>query len=311
MPSEVHVHRGGTLLGGSSLADIWFIRRKMTVKGPFPAPVVRKFVVLGRVKDTDELSRDGNDWQPLTKIRSYFDDSRGQLDLARERRAEDERSGCDRREGETHPSSKSSSDAAKRRKADRRKPEPEMDVQRKQRHTRFVNKVKDRPRDRRSVVAVTVMVAVVLVFGLGVYLGSSEPSAEVDCDAAPVPGINWKNCRLDVLHAVGADLTGAIMKNAHLASAKLSRARMQFADLSYADLNGSDLSQAELMDAHLVGADLTRANLSLADLRGANLAYAKLVGAKIKSANLAGARLDKAIWVDKRICGENSVGVCR
>ncbi len=290
------------------MADIWFIRRSNTVKGPFPARAVRKFVVLGRVRDSDELSRDGRDWQPLTELRSYFDDSKGETVRPRNQQREDERSGYDRRgDGGEAPATA----AAGRRNIERRKPEAESEVKRKQRHTRFVKKAKDKPPGRRFGTLVGVVLALLTIFGGGIFLGRAESTAEADCEAAPAPGVNWKNCRLDLLNADDADLTGAILKNAHLQSAKLSRTRLKFADLAYADLSGSDLSQAELTDAQLVGADLTRANLSLADLRGANLAYAKLVGAKINSANLAGARLDKAIWVDKRICGENSVGMCK
>ncbi|MGY0558331.1 MULTISPECIES: pentapeptide repeat-containing protein [unclassified Lysobacter] len=68
----------------------------------------------------------------------------------------------------------------------------------------------------------------------------------------------------------------------------------------------SHLAGASFRDAVLVEASFANANLDSVDFRGANLRDATLANAM-----LSGARFDGATWVDGRICGSGSVGVCR
>jgi hypothetical protein len=72
----------------------------------------------------------------------------------------------------------------------------------------------------------------------------------------------------DVLHTVGADLSGANLIGADLSGANLSGANLSGANLSGADLIGADLSGADLIDADLRGANLSGADLIGADLSG-------------------------------------------
>lgn len=68
----------------------------------------------------------------------------------------------------------------------------------------------------------------------------------------------------------------------------------------------SELTGSSFRDAILVEANFANANLDRADFRGANLQDATLTNAM-----LSGARFEGATWVDGRICGTGSVGVCR
>lgn len=86
----------------------------------------------------------------------------------------------------------------------------------------------------------------------------------------------------------------------------LAGAKLEGADLKGVNLCGADLRGAELEEADLQGADLTNANLKNADLDEANLK-----GAKIEGANFRGVELEYTIWVDGRVCSEDSVGSCR
>ena len=43
----------------------WYVRRSGDVRGPFAAAQVARYIILGRVRLGDEVSRDGTDWVPL------------------------------------------------------------------------------------------------------------------------------------------------------------------------------------------------------------------------------------------------------
>lgn len=99
---------------------------------------------------------------------------------------------------------------------------------------------------------------------------------------------------------IQADYNRAIKGDKNLCNAQLEKA-----DLHGVDLSGANLKKAELEDANLQGANLTNANLQNADLEGANLK-----GAKIDGANFKGAELGYVIWVNGKVCAEDSVGSC-
>jgi hypothetical protein len=44
----------------------WYARRNGTVRGPFAVEYVSRYILLGRIRLNDELSRDGSSWQPVT-----------------------------------------------------------------------------------------------------------------------------------------------------------------------------------------------------------------------------------------------------
>lgn len=148
------------------------------------------------------------------------------------------------------------------------------------------------------------------------------PAVASQCGLAPRPGIDWRRCLLEQRSFAGADLTGAVLRDASLTRSDLSgaklvrvdgrNARFVATDLRDADLSGAmllraDLTRAELAGARLVGADLRRTHFYGADLRGADLTRARLDGADLLNATLEGAR-----WIDgARICGQGSVGSCQ
>jgi uncharacterized protein YjbI with pentapeptide repeats len=65
--------------------------------------------------------------------------------------------------------------------------------------------------------AVTGLLAVILLIALGMPPRSSGPAP--DCKSAAAPGVNWRNCKLESLRLRGANLTGADLRNARLAGA--------------------------------------------------------------------------------------------
>lgn len=154
-----------------------------------------------------------------------------------------------------------------------------------------------------------------------IFLLAAGP-AFAACTAPATPGVDWRRCLLDGREIAGADLTGAILRDASLGRARLAGtifvrvdgpdARFVSSDLEGANftdaiLRSADFTRANLRGARLVRADLRRSRLFRADLTGADLTGADLGGADFSGAILEGAR-----WTDgERVCGAGSVGTCQ
>lgn len=46
----------------------WYVQKGSRVQGPFTAGEVGRFLLLGRVRNTDRVSRDGELWEPVTQV---------------------------------------------------------------------------------------------------------------------------------------------------------------------------------------------------------------------------------------------------
>jgi hypothetical protein len=142
------------------------------------------------------------------------------------------------------------------------------------------------------------------------------------CTEPPAPDVDWRRCLLDESQFAGADLAGAVLRDASLGRTNLQGARLRGADAQDARFISTDLTGADLSGANLRNADLTRATLRGADLSGADLRRARLFRADLREANLTGAQLlgtdvagaafDGARWTDgRRICAAGSIGACK
>ncbi len=47
---------------------LWYIRRSGKIKGPFPSGTLRRFILLGRVKPTDQVSQDKKSWYAVMGV---------------------------------------------------------------------------------------------------------------------------------------------------------------------------------------------------------------------------------------------------
>ena len=103
---------------------------------------------------------------------------------------------------------------------------------------------------------------------------TSAPAAPKG-DAALIQLLQTKECR-----------------QCQLQDMNLVHAQLQDADLEGAKLKRANLSQARLDGANLRGADLSFTSLHGASLRGANLQGSKLMGTDLREVDLTGARLD-------------------
>lgn len=293
---------------------LWYVRRDNEVRGPFPAELVTRYILLGRVRDGDELSVDREFWRSLAELpylypvvmRGDANDPAVRERIEAARRREDERAADDRRGTSIVADAQA---RFNRRATDRRRPEPFARVQ----HRAAMAVLQRRlPATRESYVGV-VAVTLAVVLGIGVWLWLAPPQriqSKMQCDAPPQPGVNWSNCRHEGMQLARANLTQAQLRNANLIGADLRGAMLASADLAYANLSMANLVSADLRGALLLGATLRQADLSGADLQDADLSFVNLTGAELAGANLRGAKLDRAIWFDGTVCRPGSIGAC-
>jgi hypothetical protein len=279
---------------------LWYVRRGTTVRGPFQAALIKRYMFLGRVKQTDELSLDQKSWLPVTAYPGFAEDegtAGGMAAVAASvKAAEDERRSGAGNQGYDGP--------------ERRAVEPAETVERRQRRERVLASLR-RPRGGERVpVLIAVLVTVVVVVA-GFLFAPDRSQSVPQCDARPAAKVNWSNCRKEGADLQGATLANGVLTNARLTGARLTRANLSGANLAYADFVGADLSYAQLKKARMTGTNLRNADLGYANLDGADLSYADLTGAVLGEAILMGAVLDRAIWPDGTVCGEGSVGICR
>ncbi len=295
-------------------SQIWYTRKGGAVRGPFPTGMVRRFVLLGRLDEDSDVSPDREAWFRLGDIErlvpeelKHLETPEDQERLLRARLREDERR-RDRRHDDDDAGRE------RRRGSDRRGPEPEILVVRRAARERELEHTAAAP--RRSMVLAWSILGVVLggLLIAGIYAGMSAPRGTEpvrNCDASAAPEVDWGNCSLEGAKLDGAALMGARIDNADLHSAALRGADLTRSNLAYSNLSTADLRYANLSHAILLGTGLRSADLRNAILRQADLSYADLRGAQIGGADLEGARLDKAIWIDGRVCAAGSLGDCR
>ena len=289
----------------------WFVRRGGSLKGPFLEAHISQYLLLGRITDEDELSRDQQDWQPAINFPHLYPEvllehPRDEAKIQAERMKYDERS-RDRRKGKNSDKTDS-----RRNNSDRRQAEPEDIVRFRESHERVVQSINsDNTTKLKSRTIIYLSSVLIILFFLGFYYQPDKNAKLADCNVPPAPNVNWMNCTMPGVDLSNQDISHANLKNTDLSRANLLAAKLVETDLSYAQLHFTRLANANLKGARLKGANLVNADLHYADLTNADLSYADLTDADIGGVNLSNTNLDKAIWIDKRVCAVGSVGVCR
>lgn len=298
----------------NSTKQLWYTRRGDAVQGPFPAGLVTRFIILGRIRPTDELSTDQKVWVPLKQLpelipelmRSDLNDPALRQRLQALQRWEDER-GRHRRRDE------GAEVATDRRECGERRTVAVAGARRRHRahEDTLATHIQQRRRHRLASGLIAVGVAAFLGALVLFYRPVSQlPEAGLECFEPPRPGVDWSNCSFEGRSFAHTDLTGAHMKNMRLSRADFTGSRLDKADLSYSELAVARLQDTGLRDAILVGASLRGADLARADLSGSDLSYADLRGADLTGANLSATMLGNALWTDGRFCAPGSVGNC-
>lgn len=317
--------------------QLWYTRRGNQVRGPFPAPQISRFILLGRIIETDELSADQINWQPVSSVpvlipeelKADQSDPKARERLLQARMREDERSAIDRR-AQQNGGNIPTLDRRQRVEGDRRRQEDEQLV----RHREVKTAITEASKPGKSNYILRTAMAMTVIAGLvggAWYYQPWEMLESSDCNAPAQPWVNWSNCLMEGVRLAATDLRGARMRNANLSGADLRGSQLGGADIAYTNLVGANLTGTEMTQAALVGANLRNADLSQAKLDGANLAYAVFQGANLTAADLTGAdmsnadlkgamitlarlneaKLDNAIWTDGKVCGPGSVGECK
>ncbi len=298
--------------------NLWYVLIGDEVQGPFAAKLITRYLILGRIELSTEISQDRHAWKPISNYpelipNALMPNDDGVIDqdrLAAARRWENERIKDDRRDID-QPLDQALGCVERRELGEDRRQAKKSGIFRRQ------SDAGDRAATQRGehrLVLISMLIVVVLIGGIvGVAVNESWilDSEFRDCNVAPGPGVNWNHCSRKGADLAEANLSDATMISMDLISADLRAAILVRADMSYANLTGASLSAANMGYANLVGADLRDADLTAASLLGANLAYADLRGARITDAEIAGAVFDRAIWLDGRICEDLSRGECR
>ena len=299
---------------GKLQRTLWYTRRKGVVRGPYPRNQISRYVLLGRIRTSDEVRPDKGEWRPLSaypelipEVMNLPPSAENKQKLLMARRREDERRPGDRRERAPNPPA----DIVEQRSGrERRRPEPIGELCHRELKFQLSRQAKDKSIRYHFPLVAAVLLVLGLIVGYRVEPFETD-SVQADCAAAPLPGVKWDNCNLIGLVANGVDLIGADISNARMDNAQLSGANLNSVNLEYTSLNLSNLQRADLSHARLVGATLRGSDLGESKLVMADLSYANLSDANIEGADFTGAILDNAIWVDQRPCSPGSVGVCR
>jgi hypothetical protein len=297
----------------TTTSNRWYLRNAGEVKGPYPAGLLSRYLLLGRVKDHDEVSSDGKEWVAIKDVPELIpevmkedaSDPMVQERLDAARRWADER-GVDRRGTRDAPASSQQN----RRRGDRRELEGSPTLAYRERRAGREQELSSADQGRWA----TLMIAGTIAVMAGIFIllyRPPPPQLGADCRSPAAPYVNWSNCALDGEQLRGVNLSGAILYSASLTGANLRKSNLTDSDLSYAALSMADLDGADLRGAKLVGVKLRQAKLNNARLENANLSYADLTGADLSGASMRNTRLGNAIWVDGGHCLPDSVDVCR
>jgi hypothetical protein len=315
--------------------NLWYTRRNKVIRGPFPAGMITRHILLGRILESDQLSSNQQDWKLVEehpelipeemKLDLSIAENSERLSIAKLR--EDERQHGDRRELEDARQRKVN--IAKRSGIERRSTESNQTLRHRELKTEFRQSIKTVPRNYASRISLLVIfVASVLFLSI---TGTPNRSVSINfCQAPAAPYVNWNNCFLEGINLVKQNLTGASLVNGQFTGADMRGSILQGAKLSYSNLANSRMQNTNLKNAIMIGAILRNGNLVGADFSNANLSYAVFQGANLTNANFtnanlthvvfnnsiinnaifSGAILDKAIWTDNSVCAPESIGRC-
>jgi hypothetical protein len=216
----------------------------------------------------------------------------------------DERNGFDRRDQQ-----KVTETLRNLRRAERRQPEEEEDIHRRQIHTILMQRF----RSQKKVVVFPVLVLTALLVSAGIVAinnPSPLPMPTADCLSPPAPMMDWSNCIKPNLNLEKRNLSQSHLRNAQLVNANFSGANLTASDMAYSDLRASDLSNADLKETLLTGVNLQYADLTGADLTNADLSFADLRGADISKVTFNNTRLHQTIWTTGSVCSKDAIDVC-
>lgn len=279
---------------------LWYVRKSGQVSGPFPAPQIDEALRAGEIVLSDELSLDGEHWQPVLESGLL----RGKSVSTRPSQDGQDSAWQEEREKARHrwEDNASSGDAAVTN-------DPLIDpvsmeaLRLRQDATRAM--VNDQAKRRPPMLIGIVALLALVLAGTLVWLGQGEAPIQAsigkssNCATAAAPGVSWAGCDKTGMSFAGADLHSMALSRARFDGSAMAGANLSYVDLSLASLRSVNLAGANLLGANLDGADLTGADLSQADLR-----YATLNKARLDGVRLTAARVGKTTWLGGQLCDQ-------
>ncbi|MDX2506686.1 MAG: pentapeptide repeat-containing protein [Gammaproteobacteria bacterium] len=270
-------------------SQLWYIKEKGRIKGPFTAGLISQHILLGRIHPGDLLSQDKEVWRKASSIREVMPDVvKHRNDANYKERLKAARRWADER-GEIR---EVGADGEKKNYLPRKK----------------VTHLKIKTMGIAGLIVLFVVVSA-LIYAMFVFT-PEDPLAKVDCSANGQDGSVFDGCHLQRKDFSRLSLKGSSFKNALLQNSQFIQASLQNSQLDYANLSHTDLSSANLTGASLRAADLRGALLSRTLFTRADLSYANLTGAKAAKIKFTGTNLANTIWFDGKVCAKGSIGRC-
>jgi len=148
---------------------LWYIRGDHEAQGPFPSDTISRYLLIGRIEETDELSEDGKTWRQVTEYPELLpevmrnivtEEDREKLLLARLR--EDERLTDKRDNGQFgNEGRQTARRQPERRQGERRQPEPKEVL-----HHRMLKSELTKVYSERTAKDFFLLITVVIVFAI-------------------------------------------------------------------------------------------------------------------------------------------------
>lgn len=271
-------------------AQLWYLKVKGRIKGPFTTGLISKNLLLGRIHPSDLLSQDKEVWRKASTIREVMPDVIKQRnDPNYKERLRAARRWADERE--------------KVREVDENGREIVYEPRKKVTHLRI------KTTGILGIIAIVVIISG-LIFAMFKFT-PDDPLAKIDCSATAMDGVIFDGCHLQRKIFNNISLKASSFKNALLQSSQFKQASLQDSNLDYANLSHADLSQANLSRASLRAADLRGSVLNNTIFTNADLSYADLTGARASKIKFTSAKLSNTIWFDGRVCHKDSIGGCK
>ncbi|MCU7833733.1 MAG: pentapeptide repeat-containing protein [gamma proteobacterium symbiont of Taylorina sp.] len=269
--------------------QLWYVKEKGRVKGPFTSGLISKNILLGRIHPDDELSQDKKNWRKASSVHSVMPD------VIKNRH---------------EPNYKERLRAA-RRWADERGEIREVRTNGEEKIFSPRKKMTHLGIKTSGVLGIFAFIIIVSAMLYAMFhFTPDDPVTQIDCASAGENGSIFDSCHLQRRNFSKRSLKEASFKNTLLQNSHFKQSSLQNSQFDYANLSNADLSHANFTQASLKAVDLSNTILTATIFTKADMSYANLTGAKGSKVKFSGANLSNAIWFDGRICAKGSVGQC-
>ena len=198
----------------------WYYRKNGETYGPFVAGLISRYILLGRIAKTDEVSRDGQQWLQAKDFEELIPEvmKADQTDPEVQQRLMAAMRWADERQVDRRMHEESTLEQRERRVAgDRRNLEDEEIIAHREQQLARARRSASRMNSLLGWLVILGAIASLSALGWYIYTNKS-PEVYIDCNAAPSPNVNFNNCDMEGVDFSEADLTGSSFNNSHLST---------------------------------------------------------------------------------------------